>query len=175
MLVLINGLKTLQVQRLQRNNAGENQAFEWTCNQEWLGIEFEYTAPGTPQQNGHVEWKFATFFKRVHAMLNGGKFSSYLWSGLWAEAAMILKIHLITPKRTLSSYQQIFGRGKSNVLKIWWNVHHYLQGRYSLGLISQLRNSQNLGRLCQKPSLRYITDLQPQNEVHYFDPGCDFP
>ena len=65
MLVLINNLKTkynLQVQRLRCNNAGENQALKQTCNQEGLVINFEYTAPGTPQQNGLIEHKFATLF-----------------------------------------------------------------------------------------------------------------
>ena len=52
-------------------------------------------------------------------MLNGGKFSTYLQIGLWAEAAntaTILENHLITPNRTLSLFQQFFGKGKSNVL-----------------------------------------------------------
>ena len=41
----------LQVQCFCCNNAGENQSFEKTCNQDGLGIVFEYTAPGMPQQN----------------------------------------------------------------------------------------------------------------------------
>ena len=52
---LIKDLKTkynLWVQQLQCNNAGENQAFKKAYNQEGLGINFEYTAPGTSQQNG---------------------------------------------------------------------------------------------------------------------------
>ena len=63
MIGLIKDLKTkynLQVQRLRCNNAGENQAFEKACNQEGLGIDFEYTTPGTPQQNVCVKRKFAT-------------------------------------------------------------------------------------------------------------------
>ena len=55
MVGLIKDLKTKynwQVQRLQCDNLGGNQAFERACNQEGLGINFEYTAPGTPQQNG---------------------------------------------------------------------------------------------------------------------------
>ena len=38
---------------------------------EGLGIDFEYTAPGMPQQNGHVKHKFTTPFNWVCAMLNG--------------------------------------------------------------------------------------------------------
>ena len=81
MLVLIKDLKTkfnLHVQRFHCNNAGENQAFQWACNQKGLGIDFEYTAPGILQQNGHIEHKFTTLFNRVHAMLNGGKFTTHL-------------------------------------------------------------------------------------------------
>ena len=72
--------------------------FAKTCKQDGLGVNFEYTATGMLQQNGCIEHKFATLFNRVRAMLNGGKFTTYLQSGLWAEAAntdMLLKNHLI--------------------------------------------------------------------------------
>ena len=65
MLGLVNNLKiklNLQVQCLRCNNAGKNQPFERTCKQEGLGIDFKYTAPGTPQQNGCIKCKFATLF-----------------------------------------------------------------------------------------------------------------
>ena len=80
MLGFVNNLNikvNLQVQYLHRNNAGKNQAFERTCKQEGLGIDFEYTAPDMPQQNGHIKHKFATLFNWVHAMLNCGKFTTY--------------------------------------------------------------------------------------------------
>ena len=59
--------------------------FGQACKHEWMKIEFEYTARDTPQQNGHVEWKVATLFNKVLAMLNSGKFSAFLNHGLWAE------------------------------------------------------------------------------------------
>ena len=116
MLVLINNLKikyNLQVQRLCCHNAGENQAFERICKQEGLGIDFEYTAPGTPQQNGCVKRKFATLFNGVCAMLNGGNFTAYLQSSLWAEAAntaTTLENNLITPNRTLAHFNNFLGK-----------------------------------------------------------------
>ena len=116
MLFLIKDLKTkynLQVQQLQCDNAGENQAFKWTCNKEGLGIHFKYTAPSIPQQNGRIERKFATLFNRVHAMLNGGKFTPYLHSGLWLEAAntaTFIENHLTTPNRSMNPFQQFLGR-----------------------------------------------------------------
>ena len=128
MLVLIDNLKNkynLQVQWLRCDNAGENQAFEWTCKQEMLGIDFEYIAPGTPQQNGHVERKFATLFNWLCTMLSSGKFTAYLQNSLWVEAAntaTILENNLITPTRTLSPFQQFFGKGKQNVLLSMQNL-----------------------------------------------------
>ena len=81
MLALIKTLKAkydIQIRYTQCNNARENEDFESICKQEGMGIEFECTAPSMPQQNGHVEHKFTTLFNKVHAMLNGGKFSSFL-------------------------------------------------------------------------------------------------
>ena len=49
-------------------HAGENEAFEWFCKQEWMGVKFEYTVPHTPQQNGRMERKLAIPFDGVHAM-----------------------------------------------------------------------------------------------------------
>ena len=77
----------MQVQHLHCNNARENQAFNRACEQEGLGIDFKYTAPGTPQK-----LKFTTLSNWVHAMCNGGKFTAYLQSALWAEAANTVTI-----------------------------------------------------------------------------------
>ena len=63
MLGLIENLKNkydVQVQYLYCDNAGESMAFKKACKQEGLGVDFEYTAPGMPQQNGCEEQKFST-------------------------------------------------------------------------------------------------------------------
>ena len=76
-------------------------------------------APGTPQENECIEHNFAILFNGVHAMLNGGKFTAYLQSSLWAVAANTatnVKNHLITSNMTLSPFQQFFGKGKKSVL-----------------------------------------------------------
>ena len=104
----------MQVQCFRCDNAGKNQAFERTCKQKGLGINFECIAPGTLQQNGCIEHKFTTLLNGVHAMINGGKFTTYLQNGLWAEAAntaTLLKNNLLTPNRT-RPFQQFFGKGK---------------------------------------------------------------
>ena len=90
-----------------------------------MEVEFEYTAICTSQQNDHVEWKFATLFNQVCAMLIGGIFTFLLRNGLWAQAAntiTLLENYLITPNRTLSSFQQFLGKKKKHPVfgsKIW--------------------------------------------------------
>ena len=107
MVGLIKNLKNkhnLQVQYFCCDNAEENIAFERACKQEGLGNDFEYAAPGMQQQNGCIEWKIATLFNQVHAMLNCGKFTAYLCNGLWAKAA------------NQSPFQQVLGKGKRSIL-----------------------------------------------------------
>ncbi len=70
------------------DNAGEeNLQTEKLCTQKGLGIDFEFTAPNTPQQNGRVEQRFATLYGRVRSMLNAAQLNQEFRSGLWAECA----------------------------------------------------------------------------------------
>jgi len=69
------------------DNAGENLATEKLCRQMGLGIDFEYSAPNSPQQNGRVERRFATLFGRVRSMLNAAHLNQEFRKGLWAECA----------------------------------------------------------------------------------------
>jgi transposase InsO family protein len=71
-ITLIKDLKAKHdkiVKYIRCDNPGENLKLEAGCLKEGLGVQFEYTAPGTPQQNGKVECKFATLYARVRAML----------------------------------------------------------------------------------------------------------
>ena len=96
------------------DNAGENIVFEQACKSEGLGIKFEYTAPGTPQQNGRVERKFQTLYGRVRAMLIGSKIEQPLRDSLWSEAANTatdLDSNLVKTSTGISAFQQFFGKG----------------------------------------------------------------
>ena len=106
--------------------------FERACKQDGMGIEFEYTALGTPRWNGHVKQKFATIFNRVYAMLDSQNVFAFLRNSLWAEAAntaTLLENELLTSKRDLSPFEH-FWEGKENhsILgaKIQQNVHHHI-------------------------------------------------
>ena len=52
-----------------------------------MGITFEYTAPGTPQQNGVVERVCVTLIGRGRAMMNYAGFTVNKRQEMWCEAA----------------------------------------------------------------------------------------
>ena len=86
----IKGLKNtfgIQVKSIRLDNSGENLALQELCEQEGLGIKFEFTAPNTPQQNGRVERKYQTLYGRMRCMLAGSGIEGSLKSALWCEAA----------------------------------------------------------------------------------------
>jgi hypothetical protein len=59
------------VQIIRMDNSGENKRFQARAgNEGYADLKSEFTAPGTPQQNGVVERAFATLQGRAHAMMN---------------------------------------------------------------------------------------------------------
>jgi transposase InsO family protein len=68
---LIDWLKLVQkeiklnVKSICLDNYGENKSFHQMITKSELNIKFEFTAPGTPQQNGKVERAFATLFAKT--------------------------------------------------------------------------------------------------------------
>ena len=77
----------IQVKIIRCDNAGENKVLESESDNNELGINFEYTAPGTPQQNGVVERAFVTVMGRARAMMNLAGFTMAKRQQLWCEAS----------------------------------------------------------------------------------------
>jgi hypothetical protein len=75
------------VKFIRCDNAGENRILEKATKDAGMGITFEYTAPGTPQQNAIVERAFATLMGRTRAMMNLAGFPKKKRNQLWTEAA----------------------------------------------------------------------------------------
>ena len=48
----------IYIEKIRLDNSGENKMLQAKCDQEGLGIKFEFTAPRRPQQNSIVERKF---------------------------------------------------------------------------------------------------------------------
>ncbi len=115
MVDLIKELKDknqVQVKKIRCDNAGENTSFEKLAKAERLGLQFEYTARKTPQQNGRVERKFATLYGRVRSMLNGSKLPKDIRDKLWAECAATathVENLIVTPNKTTPAYEQFYG------------------------------------------------------------------
>jgi hypothetical protein len=99
------------VKYIRCDNAGENGSLEKECAKQGLGIQFEYTGPGTPQFNGRVERKFANQYSKVRAMLNGAKLPTVKRKGLWTEAARTatdLENILVLTNKPVASYYNAF-------------------------------------------------------------------
>ena len=67
---LIDKLKdkyNITVKVIRCDNAGENKSLEIELSGK--NIKFEYTASGTPQQNGLVDRAFATLCNRIRLMM----------------------------------------------------------------------------------------------------------
>ena len=77
----------IKVKIIRCDNAGENKVLEKESDKNDLGICFEYTAPGTPQQNGVIERAFVTVMGRARVMLNHTGFTMAKRQQLWCEAA----------------------------------------------------------------------------------------
>ena len=78
----------IQVEITRCDYAGENKVLERESDKNELEIIFEYTAPGTPQQNGVVERVvFVTVMGRARSMMNHAGFSMAKRQQLWCEAA----------------------------------------------------------------------------------------
>ena len=84
----IKALKTrhkIQVNIIRCDNAGENKVVERESDKKELGIIFEYTAPGTLQQNGVVKRAFVTAMGRARAMMNHAGFTMAKRQQLWVR------------------------------------------------------------------------------------------
>ena len=92
--------------------AGENKVLERESDKIDLGIIFEYTAPGTPQQNGVVEREFVTVMGRERAMMNHAGFTMARRQQMWCEAAQtatMLDKPLVQESAKSPPFSQFFG------------------------------------------------------------------
>jgi hypothetical protein len=79
--------KNRPIKFIRLDNSGENKKIREVAFEKGFKIYFEFTAPGTPMQNGVVERAFPTLLGSVRAMLNGAKFTKVVRDSIWAECA----------------------------------------------------------------------------------------
>ena len=103
----------IHVKFIRCDNAGENKKLEGKYDAEGLGIIFEYTATGTPQQNAYVERSFPTLMGRARAMMNFAGFTTEKRKQLWCEAAntaTMLDNILVHEENSVPPYTIVFGK-----------------------------------------------------------------
>jgi hypothetical protein len=89
----LNRQEGITIQFLRCDNAPEHIILQQACDLDnELNIQFEYTAVGTPQQNGKIERKFAALSGKCRAMLNGAELDWYIRKKLWAQCAALATI-----------------------------------------------------------------------------------
>jgi hypothetical protein len=113
-MTLLTDLKIaeINVKYIRCDDSGENKALFDACQTQGYGVQFEFSGPRTPQQNGKVERKFQTFFGRIRAMLNSSGLKDHLRSGVWAECAMtVTYLSNITSikEKMICAYQLLLG------------------------------------------------------------------
>ena len=113
--VIIHWLKELKnkykikEERIRMDNAGENKLLARCCDENEMGIKFEYTAPGTPQQNRVVERAFVTLIGRGRAMMNYAGFTVKKRQEMWYEAAQTaMMLDNVMVKKTENHLKQNF-------------------------------------------------------------------
>ena len=75
----------IDIKYIRLDNSGENRSLQNECDKQNLGIIFEFSPPGTPQQNSVVERKIPTLMGRSRAMMLTAGFSQQDKRKFWCE------------------------------------------------------------------------------------------
>ena len=102
----------IEIKRIRLDNSGENRSLQKECDKANLGITFEFTAPGTPQQNSVVERRIPTLMGRARAMLIQAGIESKYKGEFWCEVistATKLDNIMVRPERTKPLHTLFYG------------------------------------------------------------------
>jgi hypothetical protein len=108
---ILNKEVKFKIRSIRLDNSGENKSFKVLIDQhKTYKIKFEFTAPGTPEQNGKIERMFATLYGKTRSILNAARLTETLRNGLWAQCAFLTcKLENIIVKTSdLKSASEIF-------------------------------------------------------------------
>ena len=117
---LVMTLQTLQIKYKKTpkyiccDDAPENHKAEEACIKAGISVQFEYTPPGTPQRNGRIERKFATFYGRMRSTFkSAGLQDDDIKYGVWAECATTISALdniLVSGTQKESPYFKFYGK-----------------------------------------------------------------
>ena len=102
----------IEIKRIRLDNSGENRSLQKECDNANLGITFEFTAPGTPQQNSVAERRIPMLMGRARAMLIQAGIESKYKGEFWCEVistATKLDNIMVRPERTKPPHTLFYG------------------------------------------------------------------
>ena len=103
----------IEIKRIRLENSGENRSLQKECDKQNLGIIFEFTAPGTPQQNSIAERRIPTLMGRARAMLIQAGIDSKGKGEFWCEVistATKLDNIMVRPEREKPPHTLFYGK-----------------------------------------------------------------
>ena len=93
----------IEIKRIRLDKSGENRSLQKECDKSNLGITFEFTAPGIPQQTSVAERRIPTLMGRARAMLIQvgieSKYKGEFWCEVISTATKLDNI-MVRPERT---------------------------------------------------------------------------
>jgi hypothetical protein len=101
------------VKFLRCNNSPENKNILQELKKKGINTVIEFTAQGTPEENGKVERMFATLWGQSRAMMNQEKMNEEFRLGLWTECANCatqLNNILIKENKHVTPFEEFFKR-----------------------------------------------------------------
>ena len=92
------------------DNAPENYSLKDLTDSMGIGIKYEFTARGTPQQNGKLERKLRTLWGRTKAMMNAANLKGDIRGKLCAEGVRTSTMIdvILTNEGDISPYTKFF-------------------------------------------------------------------
>ena len=103
----------IEIKKIRLDNSGENKSLQKECDKQNLGVIFEFTAPGTPQQNSVVERRIPALMGRARAMLIQAGIDSKGKAEFWCEVistATKLDNIMVRPERTKPPYTLFYNK-----------------------------------------------------------------
>ena len=95
------------------DNSGENRSLQKECDKLNLGVIFEFTAPGTPQQKSVVERRIPRLVGRARALLIQAGIDSKEKGEFWCEVistATNLDNIMVRPDRINPPYTLVYNK-----------------------------------------------------------------
>ena len=99
--------------KISFDNSGENKSLQKQCDKQNLGVIFEFTAPGTPQQNSVVERRIPALMGRARAMLIQAGIDLKGKGEFWCEVispSTNLDNIMVRPDRTKPPYTLFYNK-----------------------------------------------------------------